>query len=353
MAQHVLSQTVIEHATKQSECVGKEFYFDSLKISSQKVSPTSTNGKLTTDHDMANVVKNIRQSFSDDEFASLLGLPFIDRRSLKFGEVVDEGPLCKVHIVTRSNDEMSVRVMDRKLLEHEGAILGVLPGCDSFPVLHGITSLDDNNYGIVQDMTYGEDMEMMRFNGDLEQFSLDQKLQLASQLCAAVAHMHSVGIVHQNICPQSIIINKKTLKVSLRDFTNAEKLYDAGKSRGLGELPYMAPEAILDRGETSFKEDIWSLGLVLALLFTGRKPYNSELFGLEDFMDLHIANQNRPRYAQKRPTSVDLKRYQGQGTLIEQVGMLINLSVCSTPELRPSAKYLSAAFTMFQSAAEA
>ncbi|XP_070557215.1 uncharacterized protein [Ptychodera flava] len=167
------------------------------------------------------------------------------------------------------------------------------------------------------------------------QFSFNEVLvlQLASQLCAAVAPMHSDGIVHQNICPQSAIINKKTLEVSLSDFNNVEKLCDAGKSRGFGELLYMAPKAVLDRDETSFKEDIWSLSLILALLFTGHKCSHSELFSVEDFTDLHIANQNRPRYARKRPTSVDLKRYQGQGTLIEQVGMLINLSVSSTPEL--------------------
>ena len=102
----------------------------------------------------------------------------------------------------------------------------------------------------------------------------------------------------------------------------------------------MAPEAVLDRGVTSFKEDVWSLGMVLALLFTGLVPYHSELFGVSDFMDLHKANEDRPRYFQKRSANVEMKLYMGQGTMMEQIGTLINLSVCTNPELRPSVKEL-------------
>ncbi|XP_070566938.1 serine/threonine-protein kinase pkn5-like [Ptychodera flava] len=196
-------------------------------------------------------------------------------------------------------------------------------------------------------MARGDDMESLRRKGELDKFSFQDKVYIALQICAAVDSMHSNGIVHQNICSNSIVIDKDTLTVTIIDFRNAAFIDDPSRAgRGLGDLPYMAPEAVLDHGPTSFKEDVWSLGMVLALLFTGVSPYQSQVSQVNEFMDLHAANKKRPRYIQKRSRSVEMNLYTRKGDKMLQVGTLINLSVCPTPGLRTPAKELVGAFAM-------
>ncbi|XP_070539500.1 uncharacterized protein [Ptychodera flava] len=194
-------------------------------------------------------------------------------------------------------------------------------------------------------MVCGEDFESLRSSGQLEKLSFRDKVYIALQLCSAVSRMHGFGIIHQNVCSDTIIIDKKTLTLTMIGFRNAAPIEDASARRGIGSLPYIAPEAVFDNGITSFKEDIWSVGMVLATLFTGLAPYQSEL-DESRLHDLHEANENLPRYRQKPSANVDMKLFTEQGKMMEQVGTLINLSVCPTPCLRLSAKELLGAFAM-------
>ncbi|XP_070576360.1 calcium-dependent protein kinase 4-like [Ptychodera flava] len=218
---------------------------------------------------------------------------------------------------------------------------------ENFPSLHGVTRVDDGEYGLVYDIPYGVDMETLSSSGELENFSFRERVYLALQLCGAVAYMHQNEIIHQAICPSNIIIDKNTLRVTLISFGNAFHVDDAAKPRGHGVHHYMAPETVLDNGTASFKADVWSLGMVLALLFTGLQPYHEyEPSNITKFQEMHADNQNRPRYAQTRSDNVEMKHYVGQGKAMEQVGTLINLAECPTQELRPSAQQLLHAFAM-------
>ncbi|XP_070541639.1 serine/threonine-protein kinase polo-like [Ptychodera flava] len=127
--------------------------------------------------------------------------------------------------------------------------------------------------------------------------------------------------------------------LTLIRFRNSAPLEDASIRHRIGSLPYISPEAVFDNGITSFKEDIWSVGMVLATLFTGLTPYQSEL-DEPRLHDVHEANEKLPRYHQKPSTNVEMKLYSQQGKMAEQVATLINLSLCLPPGLRPPAKNL-------------
>lgn len=112
----------------------------------------------------------------------------------------------------------------------------------------------------------------------LRRLDLDARLTLFAQVCDAVSHAHANLIVHRDLKPSNILVTPGG-DVRLLDFGIAKLLDD---STGAPEhtrtgvraftLHYAAPEQI--RGEpVTTMTDVYSLGVVLYELLTGRKPY--------------------------------------------------------------------------------
>ncbi|XP_070541373.1 probable serine/threonine-protein kinase Sps1 [Ptychodera flava] len=155
-------------------------------------------------------------------------------------------------------------------------------------------------YGLVQEYAAGKTLEMMLLDGDLDKLTLSEKLDLACQLCDAVDHCHKHNIIHQNIHPGHIIVNPETLNVTLVPTSTTALIGDAGRFRGLGETRYLSPESVLDNRAITYREDVWSLGMVLAEIFTGFRPYlnHPDLFSASDYAVFHENNRELPRFRQ-------------------------------------------------------
>ncbi len=102
----------------------------------------------------------------------------------------------------------------------------------------------------------------------------EEAVPLFTQLCAAVQYAHQHGIIHRDLKPQNVLLQERT-HVLLADFgiardtTEAQPLTTTGA--GIGTVEYMAPEQAL--GQATKQSDIYSLGVVLYQLVTGRVPY--------------------------------------------------------------------------------
>jgi PAS domain-containing protein len=110
---------------------------------------------------------------------------------------------------------------------------------------------------------------------------LDQELprplveRLILQLINVVAHAHKNRIMHRDIKPGNIIITGDgTLK--LLDFGAAKILGEKDISGTMvGSRPFMAPEQIMGKSER--RSDIWAIGVLMYLLYTGELPFYSEV----------------------------------------------------------------------------
>ena len=116
----------------------------------------------------------------------------------------------------------------------------------------------------------GEDLaKVLRRMGKPSQ---DKALQIARQLCAGLAAAHDKGVLHRDLKPHNIMIDGQG-RVRITDFGLAGFVGDfAGREVAAGTPAYMAPEQIAGR-EVSVKSDLYSLGLVLFELFTGKRLF--------------------------------------------------------------------------------
>src|SRR5579884_1149450 len=118
----------------------------------------------------------------------------------------------------------------------------------------------------------------------------DKALEITRKLCAGVAAAHERGIIHRDLKPQNVMLNKRG-EVVIMDFGLAGVADELqGAEVRNGTPAYMAPEQL--RGDSvTAHSDIYSLGLMVYELFTGRRPF-SEARSAEDL--LRLEESTRP-----------------------------------------------------------
>jgi serine/threonine-protein kinase len=116
----------------------------------------------------------------------------------------------------------------------------------------------------------GEDLaSLLRRIGRLPE---DKALDIARQLCAGLAAAHTKGVLHRDLKPANIMLDGRG-QVVVTDFGLAGIADQIqGAEVRSGTPAYMAPEQLAGK-EVSTRSDIYSLGLVLYEVFTGKRPF--------------------------------------------------------------------------------
>jgi serine/threonine-protein kinase len=103
----------------------------------------------------------------------------------------------------------------------------------------------------------------------------DKALEIARQLCAGLAAAHREGVLHRDLKPANIMLDGRGRAV-MTDFGLAGFADQiTGHDVRSGTPAYMAPEQLAGR-EVTVHSDIYSLGLVLYEIFTGKRAYDAE-----------------------------------------------------------------------------
>jgi serine/threonine protein kinase len=106
-------------------------------------------------------------------------------------------------------------------------------------------------------------------------------LLIMQQIISAIEMAHKNGIIHRDIKPSNVLIDANK-NVKLIDFGIAKAIAnsDLSKTRAgqmLGTLPYMSPEQIRGVSNINIETDIYSMGVLLHEMVTGKPPYESNL----------------------------------------------------------------------------
>ena len=128
---------------------------------------------------------------------------------------------------------------------------------------------------ITMEYVHGEDLKsMIQMSGSL---SLGMLLSVGKQVCDGLAEAHSLGVVHRDLKPQNIMIDKHG-NAKIMDFGIARSVKDKGMTGAgvmIGTPEYMSPEQA-EAKEVDHRSDIYSLGVIFYEMATSHVPFTGE-----------------------------------------------------------------------------
>ena len=242
------------------------------------------------------LIGHLRRALAEDESA-LPGLGSLaaeavarqstDRHNLRAGpwrlvERLGRGGMGTVYLAERADGAFDKRVAIKLLrgqdhlrfkqhLERERQVLARLDHPAIARLVDGGVLPDGQPY-LVMELAAGEELhDWVAAHSP----SLERRLRVFLEVCAAVGEAHSHLIVHRDLKPSNIRVDGND-RVKLLDFGIAKFLSDEGRpadTRHLALTPaYAAPEQ-LQGGTVTTRTDIYALGALLHLLLSGRSPH--------------------------------------------------------------------------------
>ena len=140
-------------------------------------------------------------------------------------------------------------------------------------VVFEVGETEDGRLFIAMPFYDGETLNQKIERGNLP---AGEAVNYALQIAEGLAHAHQAGIVHRDIKPENIMITPAG-QVKILDFGVA-RIADTNLTKAgmvLGTVSYMSPEQA--SGEAAdHRTDLWSLGLVLYEMLTGRQPFRAD-----------------------------------------------------------------------------
>lgn len=124
----------------------------------------------------------------------------------------------------------------------------------------------------------------LKRNGAL---SMMQGFNIAAQICEGLEAAHREGVIHRDLKSQNIILDP-TNRIKIIDFGLARTAHMEGMTATgliMGTPEYMAPEQVSGK-KIDERADIYSLGIILYEIFTGRVPFTGESAIAVGFMQL-------------------------------------------------------------------
>jgi len=149
---------------------------------------------------------------------------------------------------------------------------------------HAVAMLSHPNIVSVYDVGHSDDLEyivmelvdginLKSYMNSFGSLAYTDVLDFSIQICKALNHAHSRGIIHRDIKPQNIMLLKDGM-VKVADFGIAalQNDIDMPANQAVGSVHYIAPEQARG-GAADGRSDIYSLGIVMYEMLTGKLPY--------------------------------------------------------------------------------
>jgi serine/threonine protein kinase len=185
-------------------------------------------------------------------------------------------------------------------------------------------SLPDGRQFIIMEFVEGTTLSQALVRE--KRFSPEQAVKIAVQICDVLEEAHQLGIIHRDLKPSNIMLNERGVRVL--DFGVAKVLVSAdttathattGSGQIVGTPRYMSPEQCLGQ-RVGARSDLYSLGVVLYEMLTGRPPF---VDALPSAVLIKQAVAPPPPLPQLRP---DIPR---------QLALVVHSLLAKRPEDRP------------------
>lgn len=212
-----------------------------------------------------------------------------------FGDKIGQGGMARVYLGQQLSlaRSVAIKVLDRQMGKHsavreaferESLIIARLSHPNIIHVIDKGVSDEGLPYFIMEYVD-GTDLALMLSDATL---TLNQKFELALQICKALSYAHQNGVIHRDIKPSNIIVdahfNARVLDFGISQFNDSSADLE-GDSRAnqteacerdvMGTLSYLAPE-LHSGAPATVASDIYSLGLLLFEMLVGHLPHEGK-----------------------------------------------------------------------------
>lgn len=182
--------------------------------------------------------------------------------------ILDREVAIKVLRLEYANDEEFIARFDREAKAATSL---------SHPNVVNIFDVGEEDHILYMVMEYVDGLTLKEYIQQYGPVEVEEALSIMKQITAAIAHAHANDLVHRDIKPQNILIDSYG-QVKVTDFGIAVALSATSLTKTnsiLGSVHYLSPEQARG-GLATKKSDIYSLGIVLYELLTGRMPFSGE-----------------------------------------------------------------------------
>lgn len=134
---------------------------------------------------------------------------------------------------------------------------------------------DRGTHFITMEYVQGEDLKS--FIRRSRQLTVGTAIAIAKQVCEGLAEAHRLGVIHRDLKPSNVMIDKEG-NARIMDFGIARSLKGKGITGAgvmIGTPEYMSPEQVEGK-EVDQRSDIYSLGIILYEMVTGRVPFEGD-----------------------------------------------------------------------------
>ncbi|CAB1367630.1 serine/threonine-protein kinase [Denitratisoma oestradiolicum] len=204
-------------------------------------------------------------------------------------------------------------------------------GSLSHPAIVTIYDLGQSGTLAYMAMEFLDGRELRELISMAQRLPVRQAIAIAAQVAAALAYAHQHGIVHRDIKPANIMVLKDGA-VKITDFGIARMRVSEVKTQTgmrLGSPKYMSPEQVLGQ-RVDHRTDIFSLGVVLYEMLTGKSPFGGNSLETLMYQTVHGAPPPPSRINPDVPQMLDLilakmlekrpeERYQDAAELAEDL----------------------------------
>jgi serine/threonine protein kinase len=112
------------------------------------------------------------------------------------------------------------------------------------------------------------------YSGENRSMGYDGMLRIISQIASALDYAHSQGVIHRDIKPGNIMVNRQG-RAFLTDFGLVRDLAVPTFGEIFGSPKYISPEQAINSATVVAQSDLYSLGVVMYELVTGRVPFSA------------------------------------------------------------------------------
>ena len=132
---------------------------------------------------------------------------------------------------------------------------------------------DENDLHIVMEYIEGNNLFTVLTSDEKKKFTENEISEIMLCLLKAVLFLHYNNIIHRDIKPENIVFieNGNYNALKLIDFGLSIKQNKEKYNRKVCTPYYMSPEMI--KGKSVYASDVWSMGVILFILVTGKKPF--------------------------------------------------------------------------------